>query len=218
MSSIEGHLGAALDGDLLVSVDKACPGVVVEEKDGHVLVDEGAFLHSQMTVAVVTVAVRPGGLEDAGDGDLELAVPGKRWIAQLLVDVVGNVDLCEVANAADGPALVKLLLGGGVDELLALLLRQHEFLYLERRRVESLAAEIFLPPVDALAILAELERGREDGRYGGGAGEEEEERSSDREIHCACAVCYVRRRRQLSNTRGKILDDGGGTRGKEVDK
>ena len=47
-----------------------------------------------------------------------------------------------------------------------------------------LAAEVFLVPIDALALLAKLERGGEDGQYGGGA--KEEKRSSDGEVHCRC--------------------------------
>ena len=120
--TVEGHLGTALDGNLFVSVDEAGPVVVVEEEYGHLLVDEGAFWYSQVVVAVVSIAMRDGRLEDTRNRDFEFAVPGQRWIAQLLVDAFGNVNLDEEANATDGPALIELFLGSSVYELLAFLL------------------------------------------------------------------------------------------------
>jgi len=179
VSTVEGHLGAAFDRYLLVSVDEAGSVVVVEEEQDDPLVDEGTFRHTR--VAVVPVAMGGGSFEDARNRDLEFAVLGQRRVAKLLVDVFGNFNLGEEANATDGPALVELFLGSGVDELLALLLRQHKFFDLEGRRMCCLAAEVFLAPVDTLALLAKLERRGEDGRYmyGGGAEEEEEKRGDD---------------------------------------
>ena len=159
--SVEGHLGAALDGHLLVSVDEAGPLVVIEEEHGHLLVDESALRHAQGVVSVVSVAMRPGRLEDARNGDVEFPVPRQRRIAQLLVEVFGNADRVEEAKAVEGAA--KLFLGSGFDEILALHFRQHKYFYLERRRMGRIAAEIRLPSVDALALLAKLKGGGKDG-------------------------------------------------------
>ena len=187
--AVEGHLGAAFDGYLLVSVDKAGSVVVVEEKQDDPLVDEGTFRHTR--VAVVPVAMGGGSFEDTRNRDLEFAVLGQRRVAKLLVDVFGNFNLGEEANATDGPALVELFLGSGVDELLAFLLGQHMLFDLEGRKMCCLAAEVFLAPVDTLALLAKLERRGEDGRYGGGA-KEEKGGGDAGEIHgtraCVCLL------------------------------
>ena len=134
--------------------------------------------------ALTSVAMRPGRLEDARNRDVEFPVSRQRRIAQLLVEVFGNADRVEEAKAVEGAA--ELFLGSGVDELLALLLRQNKFLDLERRRMGGIATEVVPPPVDALALFAKLERRGKDGRYGGGA--KEEKRSSDQEVHCGWMV------------------------------
>ena len=184
VASIEGHLRAALDGDFLISVDEAGPGVVIKVEHSHFLFDESTFWHSQGIVSVISVAMRPGRLEDARNRDVEFPVSRQRRITQLLVEVFGNADRVEEAKAVEGAA--ELFLGSGVDELLALLLRQNKFLDLERRRMGGIATEVVPPPVDALALFAKLERRGKDGRYGGGA--KEEKRSSDQEVHCGWMV------------------------------
>ena len=56
VASIEGHLRAALDGDFLISVDEAGPGVVIKVEHSHFLFDEstGELLLQQRASTKIT--------------------------------------------------------------------------------------------------------------------------------------------------------------------
>ena len=67
VASIEGHLRAALDGDFLISVDEAGPGVVIKVEHSHLLFDDTAEGRRRRSEAAIERFIVDGWLLPAMD-------------------------------------------------------------------------------------------------------------------------------------------------------